>query len=71
MEVKGEFIELVLWDGPEPEDDRFIPLFFSEAHAFLLCFSVDYPDSLEKIIDRWDPEIKHYGGRDVPRFLVA
>jgi len=71
MEVKGELIELALWEVPAHEEYRFTPFVYSGAHAFLLCFSVDDPDTLERIIDRWDPEIKHFGAGGVPRFLVA
>jgi len=73
MEVKGGFIELALCDTRLCGDrlDSLLPLRYEGAHAFLLCFSVDNPGSLEDVINMWDPQIKHYGGGDVPRFLVA
>lgn len=73
VEVKGESIELVLCDMSSREEysERLLPLFYHGAHAFLLCFSVDNPDSLGTIIDTWDPQVKRFGGRGVPRFLVA
>jgi Ras family protein A len=72
--VKGERIELALWDTRRQYDffeDRLRPLSYPDTHAFLICFSIDNPDSLDNVIEMWDPEIKHFGAGKVPRFLVG
>jgi Ras family protein A len=71
--VKGERIELALWDtaGQEDPDDRLRPLSYQEANAFLVCFSIDSPDSLENIPCLWYPSIQQFGAEQVPRFLVG
>jgi len=73
MDVKGSLLELILWDGSSCENynDRYLPLFCQDAHAFLLCFSIDNPASLESVLNGWDPQIKRFGGGTVPRFLVG
>jgi len=38
--------------------------------VILLCFSIDSPDSLENIPDRWTPELKHFCPK-VPIVLVG
>jgi GTPase SAR1 family protein len=71
VEVKGEPIELALWDTARQEDpeDRLRPLSYQDANAFLVCFSIDTPDSLENILYLWYPSIQHFGAEQVPRFL--
>jgi small GTP-binding protein len=71
--VKGERIELALWDtaGQEDPKDCLRLLSYREANAFLVCFSVDMPDSLENILSLWYPSIQHFGAEGVPRFLVG
>jgi Ras family protein A len=73
VDVKGEPIELALWDtsGQEDLEDRLRPLSYIDANAFLVCFSIDTPDSLENILCSWYPDIKHFGAEQVPRFLVG
>ena len=39
---------------------RLRPLSYPDTHVILLCFSIDSPDSLENIPDRWTPELKHF-----------
>ena len=41
-------------------DHRLRPLSYPDTHVILLCFSIDSPDSLENIPDRWTPELKHF-----------
>jgi len=73
VDVKGEPIELALWDTAAQGDyaDRLRPLSYPEANAFLICFSIEWPDSLDNVLEKWDPEIKHFGAERVPRFLVG
>jgi small GTP-binding protein len=73
LDVRGELIELALWDiaGQGDYEDGLRPLSYPDANAFLVCFSIGYPDSLENVLEKWDPEIKHFGAKQVPRFLVG
>ena len=73
MEVRGKSIELVPWDTMSHGNlaERLLPLYYHGSHAFLLCFSIDSAKSFSSITERWDPQIKFFGGRNVPRFLVA
>ncbi|XP_078278964.1 ras-like GTP-binding protein RHO [Rhinoraja longicauda] len=59
--VDGRPVELALWDTAGQEDyDRLRPLSYPDTHVLLLCFSVDSPDSLWNIPDRWMPEVRHF-----------
>jgi Ras homolog gene family, member A len=73
VEVNGEPIELALSDtAPQcHSQDHLRPLSYLEANAFLVCFSIDSPDPLENVLEKWDPEIKYFGAGKVPRFLVG
>ncbi|XP_030627128.1 rho-related GTP-binding protein RhoB-like isoform X2 [Chanos chanos] len=50
--------------------DRLRPLSYPDTDVILMCFSVDSPDSLENIPEKWVPEVKHFCP-DVPIILVA
>ncbi|KAI9323666.1 small GTPase superfamily [Dichotomocladium elegans] len=57
--VDEELIELSLWDTAGQEGfDRIRELSYADAHAFLLCFSVDDRDSLDNIPHRWLEEVE-------------
>lgn len=61
IEVDGTTIELALWDTSGQEDyDRLRPIQYPETDIALICFSVVYPVSLENVIDKWAPEVKHF-----------
>uniref|UniRef100_A0A182NMI3 Uncharacterized protein n=1 Tax=Anopheles dirus TaxID=7168 RepID=A0A182NMI3_9DIPT len=50
-------VELALWDTAGQEDyDRLRPLSYPDTDVILMCFSVDSPDSLENIPEKWTPE---------------
>lgn len=52
-------VELALWDTAGQEDyDRLRPLSYPDTDVILMCFSVDSPDSLENIPEKWTPEVK-------------
>jgi len=71
IEVDGKQVELALWDTAGQEDyDRLRPLSYPDTHVILMCFSVDSPDSLENIPEKWVPEVKHFCP-NVPIILVG
>ncbi|KAH9284939.1 Transforming protein RhoA [Echinococcus granulosus] len=64
-------VELALWDTAGQEDyDRLRPLSYPETDVILMCFSIDSPDSLENISEKWTAEVKHFCP-NVPIILVG
>ncbi len=46
---------------PGQEDyDRLRPLSYPDTDVILMCFSIDSPDSLENIPEKWTPEVRHF-----------
>lgn len=71
IEVDGKQVELALWDTAGQEDyDRLRPLSYPDTDVILMCFSVDSPDSLENIPEKWTPEVKLFCP-NVPIILVG
>ena len=71
IEVEGKTVELALWDTAGQEDyDRLRPLSYPDTDVILMCFSIDSPDSLENIPEKWTPEVKHFCP-SVPIILVG
>jgi len=71
IEVDGKQVELVLWDTAGQEDyDRLRPLSYPETDIILITFSIDSPDSLSNILQKWAPEVKHFCP-SVPIVLVG
>eukprot|EP00052_Salpingoeca_macrocollata_P009788 m.76909 g.76909 ORF g.76909 m.76909 type:complete len:197 (+) comp17257_c0_seq1:280-870(+) len=71
IEVDGKQIELALWDTAGQEDyDRLRPLSYPDTNVLLICFSIDSPDSLENVPEKWIPEVKHFCP-DIPFVLVG
>lgn len=71
IEVDGKAVELALWDTAGQEDyDRLRPLSYPDTDVILMCFSIDSPDSLENIPEKWVPEVKHFCP-NVPILLVG
>lgn len=61
INVDGKQIELALWDTAGQEDyDRLRPLSYPDTNVLLICYSVDAPDSLENVPEKWVPEVKHF-----------
>lgn len=61
IEVDGKCVELALWDTAGQEDyDRLRPLSYPDTDVILMCFSIDSPDSLENIPEKWTPEVRHF-----------
>ena len=64
-------MELALWDTAGQEDyDRLRPLSYPDTDVILMCFSIDSPDSLENIPEKWTPEVRHFCP-NVPIILVG
>lgn len=54
-------VELALWDTAGQEDyDRLRPLSYPDTDVILMCFSIDSPDSLENIPEKWTPEVNNF-----------
>jgi len=71
IEVDGRRVELALWDTAGQEDyDRLRPLSYPDTNVVLMCFSVDQPDSLENISEKWNPEVTHFCS-GVPKLVVG
>lgn len=71
INVDGKQVELALWDTAGQEDyDRLRPLSYPDTDVILICFSVDRPESLDNVWDKWNPEVIHFC-EGVPKVLVA
>uniref|UniRef100_A0A915P2L9 Uncharacterized protein n=1 Tax=Meloidogyne floridensis TaxID=298350 RepID=A0A915P2L9_9BILA len=68
IEVDQRQVELALWDTAGQEDyDRLRPLSYPDTNVILI---IDSPDSLENIIEKWTPEVRHFCP-NVPIILVG
>lgn len=71
LKYEDRKVELNLWDTAGQADyDKVRPVSYPETHLFLLCFSVDQPNSLRSVADKWAAEINHHC-KSVPRILVG
>ncbi|XP_048196760.1 transforming protein RhoA-like [Perognathus longimembris pacificus] len=71
IEADEKQVELALWDTAGQEDyDRLRPLSYPDTDVILMCFSIDCPDSLENIPEKWTSEVKHFCP-NVPIILVG
>lgn len=71
IEVDNKQVELALWDTAGQEDyDRLRPLSYPDTDVILMCYSIDNPDSLVNIREKWTPEVKHFCP-SVPIVLVG
>ncbi|KAJ2767307.1 GTP-binding protein Rho1 [Coemansia nantahalensis] len=71
MEVDGQPIELALWDTAGQEEfDQLRLLCYKDVDVVVLCYSVDQPDSLVNVSEKWHLEVKVRAPR-APVILVA
>ena len=71
IKVDGTTIELAFWDTVGDEEyDRLRPLSYPNTDVILMCFSIDSPNSLAKVFDKFAPEVRHFCP-DVPIILVG
>lgn len=71
MKIDNKEIELALWDTAGQEDyDRLRPLSYPDADVVLICFSIDKPETLESVAEKWNPEVSHFC-EGVPKILVG
>lgn len=71
VEVDGRRVELALWDTAGQEDyDRLRPLSYPDSNVVLICYSIDLPDSLENVMEKWISEVLHFC-QGVPIILVG
>ncbi|CAN3363137.1 GTP-binding protein Rho1p [Diutina catenulata] len=71
VEVDGRKVELTLWDTAGQEDyDRLRPLSYPDSNVILICFSIDSPDSLDNVLEKWISEVLHFC-QGVPIILVG
>ena len=70
--VDGDHVALGLWDTAGQEEyDRLRPLSYPNTDAFLVCFSVTSPTSLDNVRAKWYPEVRVHSPEHVPVILVA
>ncbi|CAG9855167.1 unnamed protein product [Phyllotreta striolata] len=71
IEVDDKIVSLALWDTAGEEDyDRLRPLSYPRTNVVLICFAIDFPDSLLNVREKWYPEVAHFLPR-VPYILVG
>ncbi|KAK9466350.1 small GTPase superfamily [Lipomyces arxii] len=71
VEVDGRHVELALWDTAGQEDyDRLRPLSYPDANVILICFSIDSPDSLDNVQEKWISEVMRFC-QNLPIILVG
>ncbi|KAG4099850.1 Rho GTPase [Neocallimastix lanati (nom. inval.)] len=72
VEVDGHHVELALWDTADQEDyDRNRLLSYPDSHVILICFSVDSPDSLNNVEEKWKYEVSFFCPSYLPIILVG
>lgn len=61
MVINEKPVFLHLWDTAGQEDyDRLRPLSYPDSDIVLMCFSTTSKNSYESILEKWNPEVKHY-----------
>ncbi|KAL9970655.1 hypothetical protein ACROYT_G023065 [Oculina patagonica] len=69
--VDDAFVSIAPWDTKGQESyNRLRPLAYPGTDVILMCFCIDNPDSLERITEKWTPEVRHFCP-NVPFILVG
>jgi len=69
--VEAKKVIMELWDTAGQEDyDRLRPVCYQNCDAFIVCYSIVDPISLEHVQTKWIPEINKFAP-DVPFVLVG
>lgn len=69
--VDGKLVKLALWDTAGQEDyDRLRPLSYPNSDVVIVCYSIDAPESLLNVTEKWIPEVRYFCP-DVPVILVG
>jgi GTPase SAR1 family protein len=50
--VDGQQVEVALWDTAGQEDERLRPLAYHNSHVILICYSIEYADSFENVVEK-------------------
>ena len=53
-------ILIIFLSAGQEDYDRLRPLSYPDTDVILMCFSIDSPDSLENIPEKWTPEVRHF-----------
>lgn len=61
---------MFVFKAGQEDYDRLRPLSYPDTDVILMCFSIDSPDSLENIPEKWNPEVKHFCP-NVPVLLIG
>jgi Ras-related C3 botulinum toxin substrate 1 len=68
---KGRTVALGLWDTAGAEEyDQLRPISYPDTHVFIICYSVNQPETLSSVENKWVKEIKEHAP-DVPFILVG
>lgn len=67
---KKYFLKLIDTAGQE-DYERVRRLFYKEANAFILCYSIDNRASFENISAKWMPELRSIEKWPIPFILVG
>ncbi|KAF2116170.1 P-loop containing nucleoside triphosphate hydrolase protein, partial [Lophiotrema nucula] len=71
VNVEGISVDLAAWDNICAEGyENLRRLSYEDAHILLICFDVSMPDSLDNIIEAWNPEANQRL-KGVPKILVG
>ena len=71
MKIQGRSVSVRLWDTAVQEDfEMFRSTMYRKASVFVVMYSVDRPQSLENVHEKWIPELREYCP-NVPIVLVA
>ncbi|CAF0921059.1 unnamed protein product [Rotaria sp. Silwood1] len=61
IQIDDERITLALFDTAGQEDyDILRPLSYNDTNIVLICFSINHPVSARNVIEKWNPEVRHF-----------